>query len=54
MLSFDGVHERAVAAGLAGPAEFDRGIRDLQRAAGPDGVFCYTFFKGVGDKPHDA
>ena len=32
-------------------ATFDAGIRDLCRAAEPDGVFCYTFFKGVGAKP---
>jgi len=24
---------------------FDAGVRDLYRAAEPDGVFCYTFFK---------
>jgi hypothetical protein len=27
---------------------FDTGIRDLRRATRRDGVFCYTFFKGVG------
>jgi hypothetical protein len=27
---------------------FDAGVRDLYRTAEPDGVFCYTFFKGVG------
>jgi hypothetical protein len=26
---------------------FDRGIRDLYATAGPNGVFCYTFFKAV-------
>jgi hypothetical protein len=26
----------------------DRGIAGLRRAAEADGVFCYTFFKGVG------
>jgi SAM-dependent methyltransferase len=44
----EGVREPAVAAGLIAPERFDRGIRDLGRAAGPDGVFCYAFFKGVG------
>lgn len=43
-----GVRERALAAGLAGAAAFDAGIRDLRRTAETDGVFCYTFFKGVG------
>jgi hypothetical protein len=28
-----------------------RGIRDLYRTAGTDGVFCYTFFKGVATRP---
>jgi len=27
---------------------FDAGIKALNRTAEPDGVFCYTFFKGVG------
>ena len=44
----EGVREPAVAAGLIASERFDRGIRDLGRAAGPDGVFCYAFFKGVG------
>ena len=26
---------------------FDAGIADLYRTAGPDGVFSYTFFKGL-------
>lgn len=38
------VREQAVAAGLSEPERFDRGIRDLERTAGADGVFCYTFF----------
>ena len=44
----EGVRERALAAGLAGAEQFDAGIRDLRRTAEVDGVFCYTFFKGVG------
>ena len=46
----EGVREGALAAGLADPAGWARGIDELRRAAGPDGVFCYTFFKGVGLK----
>ena len=42
--------ERAIAAGLVSPAVFDAGVRALYRAAELDGVFCYTFFKGVGQK----
>jgi SAM-dependent methyltransferase len=43
----EGVREDAIAAGLTEPARFDAGIRDLYRTAEADGVFCYTFFKGV-------
>lgn len=46
----EGVRETAVAAGLTGPDRFDAGIAALRRTAEPDGVFCYTFFKGVGRK----
>jgi SAM-dependent methyltransferase len=45
----EGVREDAIAAGLIEPAVFDRGIRDLYRTAELDGVFCYTFFKAVGE-----
>lgn len=47
----EGVRETAIAAGLTEPADFDAGIRDLHRTSEADGVFCYTFFKGVGTKP---
>lgn len=43
----EGVRKPAVAAGLIGEADFDRGIADLYRSAEGDGVFCYTFFKAV-------
>ena len=46
----EGVREPAVEAGLADASSFDAGIRDLYRTAEVDGVFCYTFFKGVGVK----
>jgi SAM-dependent methyltransferase len=46
----EGVRETAIAAGLIAPATFDAGTRDLHRSTQPDGVFCYTFFKGVGEK----
>jgi len=46
----EGVRESAIEAGITGPEDFDRGIRDLHRTAEADGVFCYTFFKGVGTK----
>jgi SAM-dependent methyltransferase len=47
----EGVREPAIASGLIGPASFDAGVRDLHRTTEADGVFCYTFFKGVGEKP---
>ena len=46
----EGVREDAIAAGIAETARFDKGIRDLYRTAETGGVFCYTFFKGVGQK----
>jgi hypothetical protein len=47
----EGVRAPAVAAGLTTPRRFDAGIRGLYRTTRADGVFCYTFFKGVGEKP---
>jgi SAM-dependent methyltransferase len=44
----EGVREQALAAGLVDAAAWARGVAGLRRAAEPDGVFCYTFFKGVG------
>jgi SAM-dependent methyltransferase len=44
------VREQAIDAGLIDAATFDAGIRALHRAAEPDGVFCYTFMKGVAVK----
>jgi SAM-dependent methyltransferase len=46
----EGVRERALAAGLIDPPAWEKGIADLKASAGPDGVFCYTFFKGVAVK----
>jgi len=44
----EGVRQQALAAGLVDAAAWARGVAGLRRAAEPDGVFCYTFFKGVG------
>jgi ubiquinone/menaquinone biosynthesis C-methylase UbiE len=49
----EGVRESSLAAGLIEPSTFDAGVRDLYRTAEADGVFCYTFFKGVGEKAAD-
>jgi hypothetical protein len=44
----EGVRDSAVGRGLMDGRDWDRGIADLYRTAGRDGVFCYTFFKAVG------
>ena len=44
----EGVGDEAIAAGLIDAPDWARGIAALRRAAEPDGVFCYTFFKAVG------
>jgi SAM-dependent methyltransferase len=46
----EGTRESALAAGLIDPERFDAGVQDLHRTTQADGVFCYTFFKGVGEK----
>ncbi|MGD1091945.1 MAG: methyltransferase domain-containing protein [Bryobacteraceae bacterium] len=50
----EGVRESAIEAGITDPEAFDTGVRDLHRTAEADGVFCYTFFKGVGKKRRGA
>ena len=50
----EGIRERAIAAGLIEPDRFDDGVQALRRTTGADGVFCYTFFKGVGEKRRTA
>lgn len=47
----EGVREPALEAGLAEADSFDAGVRALHRTTDPDGVFSYTFFKGVGTRP---
>ena len=44
----EGVRDGALEAGLIDRQTWDRGIAGLYRAAEPDGVFCYTFFKATG------
>jgi ubiquinone/menaquinone biosynthesis C-methylase UbiE len=46
----EGVREPALAAGLTDRETWDRGIADLRAAAGPEGTFCYTFFKATAVK----
>ncbi len=47
----EGVRDSAISAGLIEPRAFDAGVRGLLRTTETDGVFCYTFFKGIGDCP---
>ncbi len=47
----EGVRAPALAAGLIDPERFDAGVRALHRTTEPDGVFSYSFFKGVGRAP---
>jgi len=46
----EGIRESAIAAGVTEAEIFDAGVRDLHRTTEADGVFCYTFLKGVGEK----
>lgn len=46
----EGVRTAALQAEIVDKDDFDRGIRDLYRTAEGNGVFCYTFFKAVGEK----
>ncbi|MGB5217704.1 MAG: methyltransferase domain-containing protein [Smithella sp.] len=46
----EGVRKQAINAGIIEEQVFDQGIRDLYKTAEADGVFCYTFFKAVGNK----
>jgi SAM-dependent methyltransferase len=46
----EGVRGPALELGLIDAATWERGVRALYAATGPEGTFCYTFFKGVGRK----
>lgn len=44
----EGIREKAIEVSIIDKNTFDKGIQDLYRTTQLDGVFCYTFFKGVG------
>lgn len=46
----EGIREKAIQDFALDKHTFDKGIADLYRTTQSDGVFCYTFFKGVGYK----
>lgn len=50
----EGVRASAIASRIVEPDHFDAGIRALYKTADADGVFCYTFFKAVGEKTQRA
>ncbi|MGA9138884.1 MAG: class I SAM-dependent methyltransferase [Methanocella sp.] len=46
----EGVRGHALTSGMIDEQTWDRGIAGLYRTTASDGVFCYTFFKGIGIK----
>ncbi|MGB9978815.1 methyltransferase domain-containing protein [Methanobacterium sp.] len=46
----EGVKEQAVSSGMMDIESWEKGIGDLYKTTGPDGVFFYNFFKGIGTK----
>jgi len=44
----EGIREKAINSSIIDKVTFERGIKDLYKTAQIDGVFCYTFFKGIG------
>lgn len=46
----EGVRDAALAAGMLNAAAWEQGITALRAAAGPNGTFCYTFFKATAVK----
>ena len=46
----EGVKDDSIRQNLIKSEEWDKGISDLYAAAGPDGTFNYTFFKGTAFK----
>jgi hypothetical protein len=46
----EGVKAQALQRGLVDSDDWIKGIKDLHSTAGPDGTFCYTFFKAIGVK----
>lgn len=46
----EGVKAQALELKMIDEETWNKGIRDLYRASGQDGTFCYTFFKGTATK----
>ncbi len=45
----EGIRQSAIEAAMMDSGVFDKGIKDLYRTTESDGIFCYTFFKAVGE-----
>jgi len=45
----EGAKKEAIKHKMITKKDWDIGIIDLKKAAGKDGVFCYTFFKVVAN-----
>jgi SAM-dependent methyltransferase len=46
----EGARDRCIDLGLTTAERFDRGIRDLERSAGPGGTFTYLFYKATAHR----
>ena len=46
----EGVRQEALGQRLISEEEWEQGVAGLHRAAGQDGVFCYTFFRAVASR----
>lgn len=44
----EGIREQVISSEIMDKDSFEKGIKDLYRTTQSDGVFCYTFFKGIG------
>ncbi len=44
----EGVKDQVISSSIIDINTFEKGVQDLYRTSHPDGVFCYTFFKGIG------
>jgi|GEM_PF-4287406 len=47
----EGIRERVTGQGIIDQSTFEQGIGDLYKTCEPNGVFCYTFFRGSGTNP---
>lgn len=46
----EGVRDQALKLQMINEATWEKGIKDLYRTTGQNGIFCYNFFKGTAIK----